>query len=79
MKIIDNNTVKLCCNGQNCPTVEKVEHTGKYKITDDFGGVVFLTKEEFDELEDANKHFKTANLKVAENKFIKPGELLING
>jgi len=79
MKIINDNTVKLCCNGTNCPVVEKVEGTNKYKITDDFGGVVFLTKEEFDDLENANKHFKTTNLKVAENKHVKPGEFLING
>jgi hypothetical protein len=78
MKILDKNRVKLCCNGQNCPVVEKIGDN-KFKITDDFGGEVILSKEELDMVEGANTHFKSQQLKVAENKVYMPGDVLING
>jgi hypothetical protein len=78
MIILNNNSVKLCCNGQNCPVVENLGDN-KFKITDDLGGVVILSKEELDMMETANNHFTTQQLKVAENKVFSPGDLLING
>lgn len=41
---IDKKSVRLCCGGK-CPTVTKTEKG--YILKDDFGGIVFLTNDEF--------------------------------
>jgi hypothetical protein len=53
MKIIDENTIKLCCGGKkNCPVIER-QADGSVKITDDDGGTVTIKKEELTMIPDA--------------------------
>lgn len=39
------NTVKLCCNGNGCPTVTDLGD-GRVRITDDDGHTIVVKKEE---------------------------------
>lgn len=78
MKVLDGNTVKLCCGGNNCPVIEK-QPDGRFKITDDYGGVVYLTEDEINMIDEVNGHFNNGKLKVAENKKFNINEILING
>ena len=42
---LNDNTVKLCCNGQNCPTVTDLGD-GMIEIVDDYGHKIKVRKEE---------------------------------
>jgi hypothetical protein len=42
---INNNTVKLCCNGKGCPSVSDIGG-GMVEITDDNGNKIVVKKEE---------------------------------
>lgn len=48
--IIDRNTSRLCRRGRCCPVVKRIEEEGKFEggiiITDDYDGLVKLTKDE---------------------------------
>lgn len=54
IKIIDRNTVKLCCNNQNCPLVTELPD-GRIQITDDDGNSVIVKKEEANLISDGVK------------------------
>jgi len=41
----NENTVRLCCNGSNCPTVTDLGN-GNVKITDDDGNMIVVRKDE---------------------------------
>jgi hypothetical protein len=45
IKMISNNTVKLCCNGMGCPEVTDLGN-GYVQIKDDNGNTVVVKKEE---------------------------------
>jgi hypothetical protein len=45
IKIIDNNSVRLCCNRKGCPVVREMEN-GLVEITDDDGNKIIVKKEE---------------------------------
>ena len=45
IKIIDQNTVKLCCSGNGCPQVQDLGN-GTVQITDDDGNKIIVKKEE---------------------------------
>ena len=53
MEFITQTSVRLCKTGSCCPIVEKTEEG--YNISDDFGGKVKLTEEQFSMLKDAEK------------------------
>ena len=42
---INDNSVRLCCNGKNCPTVTELPD-GMVEITDDYGHNIIVRKEE---------------------------------
>ena len=46
------NKIVLCCSRPSCPVVEKTKEG--YQITDDYGGVVQLTKAEMRMLQDSD-------------------------
>lgn len=57
MEFINQNTVRMCRKGSACcPIVEKVEEN--FELSDDFGGKVKLTKEQFNMLKDVVEHFE---------------------
>lgn len=57
MKILNNNTVVLCCGAnKKCPVVEQ-QGNGMVKITDDYGHSILVKKEELEMVPDALKHF----------------------
>lgn len=39
LKKMDNGSIQLCCGGNNCPTVMKIDET-TVEITDDFGNKI---------------------------------------
>jgi len=45
IKILNNNSVKLCCNGQGCPIVTELAN-GMVEIIDDDGNKIVVKKEE---------------------------------
>ena len=45
IKRINDNTVKLCCNGKGCPTVTDLGN-GLVEIVDDDGNKITVKKEE---------------------------------
>lgn len=45
IKRINDNTVKLCCNGKECPTVTDLGN-GLVEIVDDDGNKITVKKEE---------------------------------
>lgn len=45
IKRISDNSVKLCCNGNGCPTITDVGD-GMVEITDDNGNKIVVKKEE---------------------------------
>jgi len=45
IKILNNNSVKLCCKGKSCPVVTELTD-GMVEITDDFGNKIIVRKEE---------------------------------
>jgi hypothetical protein len=45
IKIIDNNSVKLCCKGRGCPVVTELPD-GIIEITDDHGNKIIMKKDE---------------------------------
>lgn len=51
---INDNTVRVCCGGRGCPTVEKLDD-GRYKVTDDDGNTVIIKQEELVLMGDAVK------------------------
>jgi len=56
--IVENNTIRLCKAGSCCPTIHANAETGEFRITDDFGGEIRLSKDEFFMLDEAVKHHK---------------------
>jgi hypothetical protein len=58
MKILDQNSVKLCKQGSCCVQVNKIEEN-RFEMTDDYDGKVVLTKEEFLMLKEAVEHFSS--------------------
>ncbi len=57
MKIIDQNTVKLCKAGSCCPIVERIS-SDEYTIADDYEGKVKFTRDEMQMLKEAINHFE---------------------
>lgn len=45
IKVLSNNSVKLCCKGKGCPVVTEIAD-GMVEITDDFGNKIVVKKEE---------------------------------
>ena len=45
IKVLSNNSVKLCCKGKGCPVVTELTD-GMVEITDDFGNKIVVKKEE---------------------------------
>jgi len=45
IKVLTNNSVKLCCKGKGCPVVTELAD-GMVDITDDFGNKIVVKKEE---------------------------------
>jgi hypothetical protein len=45
IKVLTNNSVKLCCKGKGCPVVTELAD-GMVEITDDFGNKIVVKKEE---------------------------------
>jgi len=45
IKIISDNSVKLCCKGRRCPVVTELQD-GMVEITDDFGNKIIVKKDE---------------------------------
>jgi len=45
IKIINDNSVKLCCKGRGCPVVTELQD-GMVEITDDFGNKIIVKKDE---------------------------------
>lgn len=45
IKVLSNNSVKLCCKGKGCPVVTELAD-GNVEITDDFGNKIVVKKEE---------------------------------
>lgn len=63
MRIVDNNTVVLCCGGnKKCPTVIK-NLDGTVKITDDDGNSIVVKESELELIPDALTHFKRGGVK----------------
>jgi hypothetical protein len=54
IKRIDNNSVKLCCNNNGCPTVTDLGD-GNVEITDDNGNKIVVKKEEASLISDGVK------------------------
>jgi len=52
IKVINNNEVKLCCNGQGCPVVKKLSEDS-YEVTDDDGNKIIVKKAELKLMADA--------------------------
>lgn len=42
---VNSNTVKLCCNGNGCPTVTDLGN-GTVRVVDDDGNAIIVKKEE---------------------------------
>ena len=45
IKVLTDNSVKLCCKGNSCPVVTELTD-GMVEITDDFGNKIIVRKEE---------------------------------
>jgi hypothetical protein len=45
IKFVNDNSVKLCCNGTGCPVVTDLEN-GMVEITDDDGNKIIVKREE---------------------------------
>jgi hypothetical protein len=45
IKVLSNNSVKLCCKGRGCPVVKELAD-GMVEITDDDGNKIVVKKEE---------------------------------
>lgn len=45
IKILNNNSVQLCCKGKACPIVTELDN-GMVEITDDDGNKIMVKKEE---------------------------------
>jgi hypothetical protein len=62
MKILSNNTVRLCpCNPNSyCPEVTMLDN-GCIQITDDFDGIVKMTLEEAKEIVEALKFIENGD------------------
>lgn len=57
MRILNNDTVVLCCGGnKKCPVVEQ-QTNGMVKITDDYGHSILVKKEELEMVPSALAHF----------------------
>ena len=61
IKRISDNSVKLCCNGQNCPVVTDIGD-GMIEITDDNGNKIVVRKEEANLISDGVKSLDKENL-----------------
>ena len=46
INILSPNKLSLCCGSKHCPEIE-LKDDGLYHISDDFGGEVKLTSEQF--------------------------------
>ena len=51
---LTDNSVKLCCNGNGCPTITKLEN-GEFTILDDYGNTARISKEEILAISEAAK------------------------
>lgn len=61
MKILNNDTVVLCCGAnKKCPVVEQ-QSNGMVKITDDYGHSILVKKEELEMVPNALAHFNSKN------------------
>ena len=49
---LDDNTVKVCCSLNGCPTVEKIDEV-YYKVTDDSGNSIVVKRDELELMGDA--------------------------
>lgn len=49
---LTNDSVRLCCNNQGCPTVKKLNND-QYEVTDDFGNKIIVKREELALMTDA--------------------------
>lgn len=52
IKRINNNEVKVCCNGKGCPVVKKLSEDA-YEVTDDDGNKIIVKKAELKLMADA--------------------------
>ena len=57
MKILNNDTIKLCRPGSCCPVVERIS-PDEFTIKDDYNGSVKITKDELIMLKDAISVFE---------------------
>ena len=63
----EQNKIILCAQKKGCcPTISPTED-GKFRVTDDFGGSISLTQDEFYMMEKAVKHHKKQAKKPAAN------------
>ena len=49
---LSSDSVRLCCNGQGCPVVKKINED-QYEVTDDFGNKILVRKAELALMTDA--------------------------
>jgi hypothetical protein len=61
IKRISDNSVKLCCNNNGCPTVTDIGE-GLIEITDDNGNKIVVKKEEASLISDGVKTLDKENL-----------------
>jgi hypothetical protein len=61
IKRISDNSVKLCCNNNGCPTVTDIGE-GLIEITDDNGNKIIVKKEEASLISDGVKTLDKENL-----------------
>jgi hypothetical protein len=61
IKRLNDNTVKLCCNGNGCPTMTDIGD-GMVEITDDNGNKIVVKKEEASLISDGVKALEGENL-----------------
>lgn len=52
LKKLSDNAVSICCTGQGCPVVTKINDK-QYEVTDDDGNKVILSKAELLLIKDA--------------------------
>jgi hypothetical protein len=60
---LTENSVKLCCNGNGCPTVSKLP-SGQFMIQDDYGQFVKITEDEILNLSKAAKYILDLDARV---------------
>lgn len=61
MEFINQNTIRMCKKGSNCcPIIEKTDDG--FQVSDDFGGLVKLDREQAAMLKEALEHFEDKNI-----------------